>query len=506
MEGFISGMLISLNPIFILYVALGVFLGIYVGAIPGLSVAMAVSLLTSFTYSWEIYPALALMIGVFIGGVYGGSRSAILLNIPGAPAACATAFDGYPLAKLGQAGSAMGLSTTISVFGTFFGILVLMVASPFISKIAINFFPQDYFLLAIIGLFLVGSLSEGSLAKGLAAAFMGVIFGFIGMDPFTGQSRLTFGNNYMLGGINFVTVMIGLFGLSEGLVLMKESKPYVKQNIDKIRPSVKLILENLPLAIRASVIGTIIGALPGTGGDIAALMAYDHAKRSVKNPSRPFGQGAYEGIIAPESANNAAIGGAFIPMLTMGIPGDATTAILIGALGIHGLRPGPMLMKEQPAFFWVICGFLLVGTVFLYIFGMSGIKIFSKIVEIPKAVIVPTIIVLSVIGSFAINSSLMDVYFMMIFGILGYFLKIYKYPVASMILGVILSPLIEQNFRRSIDIYRGDIVQLIISMFTRPITLVLMIFIFFLVISKTSFFVNIMDKLFKKEDQNKVKN
>lgn len=491
----IEGFLIPFTRLdLILYIAAGVFVGIYIGAIPGLSVTMAVSLLISFTFSWDTLPALAVMIGIWTGGVYGGSRSAILLNIPGAPAAVATGFDGFPLAKLGEAGIAMGLSTTESVIGEFFGIAVLAFASPIVSHLAINFAPRDYFLLAIMGLFLVGSLSQGSLLKALLTAAMGITVGLIGMDSVTGQPRLTFGRYGLLSGIHFVVVMIGLFGLSEGLFQVRQKVEPVKQKVDKIIPDLKLILKNLPLTLRCSLIGTLIGALPGTGGDIAALIAYDHAKRTVKNPSRPFGKGAYEGVIAPESANNAAIGGTMIPMMTLGIPGDSITAILIGALIVHGLRPGPLLMKEQPEFFWILVGCLVISNIFLYFFGMTGLKIFSKIVEIPKAIIIPIIIVLSIIGSYSINNNIYDIYWMIGFGILGYFMKMYDYPVAPMILGVILSSLIDTNLRRAISMEHNSLLGFFISLFTHPISLVLTLFIIVMSLSKTGVFNMITNK------------
>jgi putative tricarboxylic transport membrane protein len=481
----ISGFLIPFTHIdMILFVAGGVFIGIYVGAIPGLSVTMAVSLLISFTFSWDVLPALAVMVGIYTGGVYGGSRSAILLNIPGAPAAVATSIDGYPLAKRGEAGIAMGLSTTESVIGEFFGIFILALASPIVSKLALKFAPRDYFLLAIMGLFLIGSLARGSLIKALITGFFGVLVGMVGMDPFTGQGRLIFGNTRLLSGINFVVVMIGLFGLSEALYQLRNKAEAVKQKADKIVPNLKLVLKYLPLSLRCSAIGTLIGALPGTGGDIAALIAYDHAKRTVKKPSRPFGEGAFEGIVAAESANNAAIGGAFIPMMTLGIPGDSVTAILIGALVIHGLRPGPMLMKEQPEFFWIIVGCLFLSNIFLYFFGLTGIKAFSKVVEIPKSIIIPVIIILSIIGSYSINNSIEDIYWMIAFGILGYFMKMYDYPVAPMVLGVILSPIIDSNYRRSVAMTYGSFWGFIKDLFMNPISLVLLLFMVFMAVSK----------------------
>lgn len=347
-----------LNPYLLLLTAAGTLAGIYVGAIPGLSVTMAVSILISFTFSWDVNNALALMVGVYCGGVYGGSRTAILLNIPGTPAAIATAFDGFPLAQRGEAGRAIGVSTVVSVMGGFIGVVVLALAAPKVAEFALKFAPRDYLLLAVMGLLLVGSLSGESLAKGLFARTLGVILGLVGMDPLTAEGRFTFGTVSLLGGVHFVIAMIGFFGVSEALVQLHQigTKP-IKQDVSKIIPAWSVIAKYIPLAIRTSFIGVFIGALPGrTGGDIAALLAYDHAKRTVIKPSRKFGQGAYEGLIAPESANNAAIGGAYIPMLTLGIPGDAVTAVFIGALFIHGLKPGPMLMIETPHLFWFTVG------------------------------------------------------------------------------------------------------------------------------------------------------
>ncbi len=457
------------------WIGLGTLVGLYVGAIPWLSVTMAVSLLISFTFSWEVLPALAIMVGIYTGGVYGGARSGILLNIPGAPAAVASTFDGYPLAKMGLAGQAMGLSTTQAVIGNFLGIVVLALFAPLIAQLALVFQARDYFLLAFMGLFLVGSLSEGNMLKALIAAFIGIVVGLIGMDPETGQGRMTFGSLNMLGGIHFVVIMIGTFGISEALLQLQTKAVPVKQSISRITPEWAAVWDNMFLTLRASTIGVIVGALPGTGGDIAALMAYDHAKRTVKNPyPQPFGHGAYQGLIAPEAAANAAIGGAFVPMMTLGIPGDSVTAVLIGALIIHGLRPGPMLMREQPEFFWFVVGSLLMANVFLYIWGMTGIRAFSKIVEIPKPYIIPIIVVLTFVGGFSIQNSITDIYWMIGFGIIGYFMKRYDYPVAPLVLGVILTPIIDENFRRGVQLSHGNAWGFFEGMVTNPVSLVIL--------------------------------
>ena len=391
-------------------VAIGTFAGIYVGAIPGLSVTMAVSILISFTFSWEVYPALCLMVGIYMGGVYGGSRTAILLNIPGAPSAIATALDGYPLAQQGKAGEAIGLSTTMS----------------------------------------------------------------------------------------FIAVMIGMFGVAEALIQLRhvDTTP-VKQKISRIVPTWGAIRKHLPLSLQTSSIGVIIGALPGTGGDIAALMAYDHAKRVIKNPKVPFGKSAQEGLVAPETANNAAVGGAFIPMITLGIPGDSVTAIIIGALFIHGLNPGPMLMIDKPDMFWFITGALFLANIFMLIFGLTGIRIFTKIVEAPRAVLIPMIpmiLMLSIVGAYAVNNSLTDVYFMLGFGVFGYFMKVYGYQVGPVILGVILSRLIDENWRRAIISDQESLGLLMKGIATSPLSLVLFLAVLMIFFTQTPFWAQIKTK------------
>ena len=483
----------------LLLTAGGTFAGIYIGAIPGLSVTMAVSILISFTFSWDINAALALMVGVFMGGVYGGSRSAILLNIPGAPASISTSFDGYPLAQRGEAGQAIGISTIISGIGGFIGIIVLAVAAPAVAEFALKFAPRDYLLLALMGLLLVGSLSGESMAKGVFAGALGVTLGMVGMDPMTAEGRFTFGSIALLGGIHFVIAMIGLFGVAEALFQLHDinTKP-VKQDVSKIIPAWSVILKYLPLSIRTSLIGVIIGALPGTGGDIASLMAYDHAKRTVKNPSRPFGQGAYEGLIAPESANNAAIGGSYIPMLTLGIPGDAVTAVFIGALFIHGLKPGPMLMIDSPHMFWFMVGNLVLANIFMVVFGLTGIRIFAKLVEIKKGILIPCIIVLSVVGTYSINNNMTDVYWMLAFGIVGYLLKMYGYQVAPVILGIILGPLMDNSYRQAVMSMENNFGMFLWDLVSNPLTCVLTVIVLFMMVSNTRLWRLFLD-LFRKK-------
>jgi putative tricarboxylic transport membrane protein len=461
------------DPMLLFLVAVGVFSGIYIGAIPGLSGTMAVSLLVSFTFGWETNPAIALMLGVFVGVVYGGSRSAILLNIPGAPAAVATALDGYPMALKGEAGRAMGIVTSQSFIGTVIGVVILACFAPIVSKFALKFTSVDYLLLGIMGMMMVGSIGSKSIFRGLTTAAIGVLFGTVGMDTMTAVPRFTFGVAYLLPGVNYVVAMIGLFGIAEALsqITTKDIQA-IKQNVTKIVPSFDIVKRYIPLTIRSSFVGVLVGALPGAGGDIAALLTYDQAKRTVKNPEVPFGEGAIEGLVAPEAANNAAIGGAFIPMLTLGIPGDAVTAVMIGALTIHGLKPGPNMMTSTPGMFYLIVSCLLIASVALVVFGMTGIKIFTKIVEIPKGILLPIIIILSVVGSYAINNSLFDMFWALGFGVMGYFFKRYDYPVAPCVLGIILTKLLEENYRRGI-LLNKSVLGLLLSIFRSPISFAL---------------------------------
>lgn len=475
-----------LDPWLLFLTAAGTLAGIYVGAIPGLSVTMATSILISFTFKWQVNEALALIAGVFVGGVYGGSRTAILLNIPGAPSAIATALEGYPMAKRGEAGEAIGLTTVMSVFGGFVGIVALALFAPVISSFAIMFNSRDYLLLGMIGILLVGTLSGESFAKGAFAGALGVLIGMVGLDPMTAEGRFTFGSITLMGGIPYVAAMIGFFGVAEALSQLNNlDLPVIKQKIDRIIPKFSDVKKYFRLALRASGIGTIIGALPGTGGDIAALLAYDDARRTTKNPEVPFGQGCKEGLVAPEVANNAAVGGSFVPMLTLGIPGDAVTAVIIGALFIHGLKPGPLLLVETPHLFWFTVGNLALANIFLLIFGLTGIRVFTKIVECPKAILISLIIVLSAVGTYAIQNNPSHVYWMLGFGVAGYFLKTYGFQVGPIILGVILGPMMDSNYRRAMIGARGDVSTFLWDFVSHPISLVLSVAFALMLLSQT---------------------
>jgi putative tricarboxylic transport membrane protein len=474
-----------MNPSMLFAVTLGTLAGVYVGAIPGLTGTMAVSLLVSLTFSWSTNVALGALIGVYVGVVFGGSRSAILLNIPGAPAAVADVFDGYPLAKKGKAAYAMGVATTESVVGTVVGVAALIFTTPIVSKVALNFSPVDYFLLAIMGVLMIGALGRGSMIKGLIAACIGTILGRIGQDAFTGIMRFTFGSRSLMAGIPSVVAMIGLYGFAEALSQVSSKDGFVvKQDCSRIAPELKTVYKHMPLALRCSVIGTIIGALPGSGGTIASLLAYQHAENSTKNPEVPFGEGAIEGIVAPESSNNAAVAGAFIPMLTLGVPGDGITAIIMSALIVHGMNPGPLLMTKSPDVFYITCALLLIAGFLLLPFGLTGIKVFAKFVEIPKGRLFPTIVILGVTGAYVSNNLLLHIAWMMAFGIMGYLLKKYDFPASPLTLGIVMGSLLEDNWRNAFLTFNGvgGIVQ---SIFTRPITFILFLVVIWTLVNKT---------------------
>lgn len=487
------------QPYLLMLVGIGTVAGIYIGAIPGLSVTMAVSILISFTFSWDILAALALIAGIYTGGVYGGSRTAILLNIPGTVASIATAFDGYPLAKKGEAGEAIGLSTVMSFVGGMTGVIVLAIAAPIISEFTILFQPRDYLMLGIMGLLLVGSLSGESLSKGIFAGALGLFIGTIGLDIFTGEERFTFGQPILWAGVSPIAAMIGLFGISEVLYQLHNlNAPIIKQKLDRILPRWSDVRKYFGLSLQSSAIGVTVGALPGAGGDIAALLAYDNARRVTRDPEVPFGQGAKEGLVAAEAANSAAVGGAYIPMLTLGIPGDAVTAVIIGALYVHGLNPGPMLLIERPEMFWFTVGSLTLASVFMVLAGMTGIRIFSKLVEIPKGIMLPLITILSVVGAFGLNNAITDVWFMLGFGFIGYLLRQYGYPLGPVILGVVLCRIVDDNWRRAIISDRESMPNFFLGILTSPLSLVLFLFIVAVLLNHTPFWRTLF-RIFKRK-------
>lgn len=468
-----------LNVKFILLVFLGSLAGLLVGALPGLSVTMATALLVSLSFSWSPVYAMALIMGVYTVGVYAGAITAILINIPGAPSSIATSLDGYPMAQKGQGILALKTASYYSFMGAVIGFIVLAISAKPMTKLALAFGPIDYFLLAFFGLTTVGSLTTKDFSKGLLSALLGIFFSLIGMDPITGAARFTYGSLNLHKGIGVVPVLIGLFGLSEILFQLSIDQGEAKLvKLDQEKTSNREIFSHWFLGIRSSIIGVLIGALPGTGGPIAALLAYEHAKGTEKNPKVEFGQGAIEGIVASEAANNACIGGALIPMLSLAIPGDAVTAVILSAFYVHGLRPGPLLFRESPQMFYVILLAGLIGSLMILFLGLVVAPFLSKLVTIDKSHLFPIVLLLSVLGAYASSSSIFDVFLMFIFGLLGFIMRKRDYPIAPMILGLVLGGMMDSNFRRAMSLLQASDNPLM-DLFSKPITVILAILLVF---------------------------
>lgn len=494
MDVIISVLSYCIDPRFFILCFLGALAGLFVGSIPGLSVSMATALLVSITYTWSTSDALATVMGVYIVGVFSGALSAILINIPGAPSSVVTTLDGFPMANKGEAFKALKYATLYSFIGSVFGIIALAVLAKPITSIALKFQPMDYFLLALFGLATVGSLTTKSFSKGLLSALMGVFLALIGLDSVVGTPRLTFGIQDLKSGIATVPALVGLFGFAEVLSVIEDGA--VDGTVSGIKKEVikmKDMLKEFWRSMYYCTIGTVVGALPGAGGPVAAFLAYGEAKRIVKNPSRPFGEGAFEGIVASESSNNACIGGALIPMLTLAIPGDAVTAIILSVFYVHGLQPGPTFLKTSASSFYAILAGGLLGCVFLYILGMLVAPRISKIISVPKRILLPIVAVLCVIGAYACNNRLFDVVLMFLFGIFGLFLRKRGYSVAPVTLGLVLGKMMDENFRRAVSL-ASSADNIPVALFGRPITIVLLVLTIVTVVCNVPAVKRIMEK------------
>ena len=460
------------SPSVLFIICVGITTGIIIGSLPGLTATMGVALLVPLTFGRPPLESLSMLIGIYCGAMYGGSISAILIRTPGTPAAAATVLEGYPMARRGEAGRAMSMALFASFFGGVCGALIMTFASPIVSGFALEFGPVEYFALAIFGLSVIVSISGNSLIKGMMSAFFGLLIASIGFDPISGFPRFTFGMMEMMEGPPFIPTLIGLFAVSEVFNEVQKTGQIqqLKATVDRFLPSWEDIRHCFKHLWRSSLIGTFIGAIPGAGGDIAAFVSYGQAKRTSKHPER-FGQGQIEGLAASESANNACSGGAMIPLLSLGVPGDAVTAVLLGAFIIQGLQPGPMLYKEHIDIVYQIFASMMLAQFVMLFIGMAGIRLFSKVILVDRAILTPSIFVLSMVGAFAMRSNIFDVYTTLAFGILGYVMMRYDYPLSPILLALILGPMAEANLRRAMVISSGDPSIL----FSRPIAVVLMV-------------------------------
>ncbi|MCG8481371.1 MAG: tripartite tricarboxylate transporter permease [Spirochaetales bacterium] len=454
------------------FMLLGVTGGMAIGALPGLTATMGVAILVPFTFSLPPLPALVLLVGIYVGAIQGGSIPAVMIRTPGTPAAAATSFDGYPLSLAGRAEEALSVALFASFFGGLFGTVVLAAAAPVVSRFALRFGPAEYTTFGLFGLSMIVSISGRSLLKGCIAAVFGLILASIGLDPVSGVMRFTFGSIQLMDGLSFIPIMIGLFAISEVLKGVQDiaSRPRLVFDVKRIVPTRREIRKIIVTLLRSSVIGSFVGSLPGAGGDIAAFISYNEAKRASKTPER-FGKGEINGIAAAESANNAVCEGAMIPLLTLGIPGDSVTAVLIGAFMIQGLRPGPLLYAEEPILVHaIIIGFVL-ANVLNYVVALFGARLFARLVSIRRSLLLPVILLLCIVGSYGIRNAVFDIFVMLAFGVVGYLFQKRDVPLGPIVLALILGPTIERNLRRALVISDYDLSVFV----TRPISLTFLV-------------------------------
>lgn len=460
--------------------AFAMFLGIIVGTLPGLSATIGLALLTGITYSSTKDVAMILMVGLYVGAIFGGSFSAILINIPGTGSAAATCLDGYELAKQGKATDALFTARLASFIGSLFGLVCYILLTPVVTSLALQFTSAEYFWLGIFGVLICGGLSAPDLAiKGWIAGLVGMMLSYIGLEDIGAYERFTFGIPQLVSGLPWVPLMIGLFGVPQVIKLVQNIRGVeIMKGTRKSIPVFSTVRAHLTGILRWALIGVGIGALPGVGENIAAWAAYGDAKRSSKHPEL-FGKGAIEGVMAPEVANNAAIGGAIIPLLTLGVPGSPPTAILMGALMLHGIRPGPMMKYDAPNFVYEMGAWLFWATIFLFILGSLLTKPISLVLKVPPRIMAPLISVLCIIGTFSVANDVFDLRLLALFGIVGYIFDKYGYSAGPLILGFILGPLTDSNFRRVLHLSNGNILSLV----NRPISIILFILTFLTVLN-----------------------
>lgn len=449
---------------------LGTLAGILIGALPGLNPVMAIALMLPLTYGADPIIALGLVAGIYNGSMYGGAIPAILLKIPGTPSAIATTFDGYPMTRNGQGGLALKIACWSSAVGGSISALTLMFLAPLLAKVTLAFGPAEYFWVAVFGLISIAVLVGKDVSKGMLSALLGIIIGLVGVDTLSGEERYTFGSLYLVGGFELIIVLIGLYAIPPVLE-MAEKRNGSHFNADSFRVSANdsgpsLIRRYWRTWSRSSLIGVCVGILPGAGGNLAALLSYNEAKRRASDPDS-FGKGNPVGVAAAESGNSADNASAMIPSLTLGIPGNLIAALVLGALMIHGLQPGPQLFTRSPD---VVFGFMwqmLLTSLLLFVLGgMVATRLFAQVLRLPTPLMVPTTLVLMAIGVYTVNGNVIDLYVMLAFGLAGYLLDRLAFPLAPVVLGVLLGPMVEQNFRLAMLISRDDWTVF----FTRPIS------------------------------------
>ncbi|MFB4212246.1 tripartite tricarboxylate transporter permease [Shouchella sp. JSM 1781072] len=458
-SGIIEGFQVAFSFEGILFVAIGVLIGTAIGIMPGLGPITAIAVMIPITYGMEPVFALVMMAGVYYGAIFGSSTSSILLNTPGAASTVATTFDGYPMAQKGQAGKALAIAAVASFVGGTVAALFLMLFAPLLAQLAVTFGPPEYFALMLLGIIAITSFSEGSSIRAYISAILGFMIVTIGIDSQTGTKRFTFGEVNLLEGIDFLVIALGLFALAEVTQLIKNRSDNSLQNMSNIG-SIKLTKKDIkemagPMS-RHSILGFVIGVLPGAGATIASFMSYVAEKGLSKRP-KEFGRGSIKGLTAPETSTNAASTGSFVPLLSLGIPGSGTTAVLLGAFLVLGVQPGPLLMSENPSVFWGIIASMYLGNIILIILNLPLIPYIAKLLKIPRPLLISLILTFCVVGVYSVSFSTFDLYLLLFFGVIGVIMKGLKFPAAPFILAFILGGLMEQNFRMALTISDGDV-------------------------------------------------
>ena len=464
-----QSMLTFAEPRQLVYTFGATLLGILIGCMPGLSATLAISLLTTLTIRLPAGDAILILICAYVGTIYGGSRSAILLNIPGTAANAAACLDGYQLAKRGEAGRAMGIATTGSVAGSLFGIVCLAILTPALGEMALSFQSYEFFWLSLFGVMMSGSITGSDPLKGWIMGILGLFVALIGQDGIHAYERFAYGDPNLAGGLSLIPTLVGAFGCAEVLTVMGERfKRAQVYAVDSVLPRISDVLKYWKTVLRSGVIGVYIGILPGVGEDMAAWSSYAAAKRASKHPEE-FGKGSVEGLIAAETGDNASIPGGIIPALALAIPGSAPAAVLLAAMMIHGVKPGPMLMIENPSFVYDVVAMNVYATIGILFFGLFLVRPLLKVLQVPRTIIMPIIFVLCVVGSFSIAQRLFDVWTMLGVGVAVFFLRRYGYHPAPFVLGLVLGDLMDKSLRRGLVISDGDLTPF----FTRPISAVL---------------------------------
>ncbi|WP_054949084.1 tripartite tricarboxylate transporter permease [Numidum massiliense] len=472
LDGLLTGLQVAVAPENILFVFLGVLAGTVIGMLPGLGPISAIAIMIPISYQMSPASALIMMAGVYYGAIFGGSTSSILLNAPGVAGTVATSFDGYPMAQRGEAGKALAVAAICSFAGGTIGVVLLMMVAPLMADFAVSFGPTEYFALMLMGLTAIASLSDGSTVKALIAGVAGLMLATVGVDGQTGTQRFMFGSTHLADGIDFLVIALGVFALAEVvfLILARHEKFAHKKSIGSLRLNKKEVKQLGGPVTRHSLFGFVVGVLPGAGATIASFLSYLTEKRLAKDPSQ-FGKGDIRGVAAPETANNAACSGAFVPLLTLGIPGSGTTAVLLGALLVFGIQPGPLLYEQHPDIFWGVIASMYVGNIFLLILNLPLIPYFARILLIPRPMLIALIIIFCFIGVFGVNFNTFDLFLLLALGVVGFLMRMFEFPAPPFILAFILGGMMEQSLRQALTISNGDWSVFV----TSPIALVLFV-------------------------------